>query len=169
MSALALLGLMLYFGGRAEEGGLAREAAPPFTLASTAGGSVSLSDYVGRNVLLYFNEGAGCDACFYQMVELERNADRLAKAGVEVVPIVANPVEVVAGELRRFGLRTPYLIDEGTVVSRAYDMLGKGMHANLPGHGFVLVDGGGQIRWTREYPSMFVSVEDLLEALPALA
>jgi peroxiredoxin len=116
-------------------------------------------------VLLYFNEGVGCDACFYQMVELEQSADRLAAAGVEVVPIVANPAEAVLPELQRFGLVTPYLIDEGTSVSQAYGMLGQGMHANLPGHGFVLVDREGALRWKMEYPSMFVSADDLLAAV----
>jgi peroxiredoxin len=120
-------------------------------------------------VLLYFNEGVGCDACFYQMVELEKHADRFAAAGIDLVPVVANPAEAVAPELQRFGLATPYLIDQDTSVSAAYGMLGKGMHANLPGHGFVLVDAGGRIRWSREYPSMFVSADDLLAALPDLS
>jgi len=131
-------------------------------------GTVSLSDYRGRNVLLYFNEGVGCDACFYQMVELEQNADRFAAAGIDLIPVVANPVDLVRPELDRFGLRIPYLIDEGTSVSQAYGMLGQGMHANLPGHGFVLVDGEGNIRWKQEYPSMFVSADELLSALPSL-
>lgn len=168
MSAVAAAALLLYLGGRAPQGDDASGAAPAFTLASTAGAFVSLSDYEGRNVLLYFNEGVGCDACFYQMVELERNADRFADTGIEIVPIVANPASIVSEELRRFGLTTPYLIDEGTTISQAYGMLGGGMHANLPGHGFVLVDARGRIRWSREYPSMFVSADDLLAALPSL-
>lgn len=160
--------MLLYLGGREPEGAIGSGTAPAFTLASTTGAAVSLADYRGRNVLLYFNEGVGCDACFYQMVELEQRADRLAAAGIDVVPIVANPAEAVIPELQRFGLSTPYLIDESTAVSQAYGMIGHGMHAGLPGHGFVLVDGDGQIRWTKEYPSMFVSANDLLSALPSL-
>ncbi len=170
--AVAGLGLLLYVGGRereAEGAGGANGTAPAFTLASTSGGSVSLADYAGENVLLYFNEGVGCDACFYQMVELERHSDRFTKAGIEVVPIVANPMATVIPELQRFGLSTPYLIDRSTSVSQAYGMIGHGMHAGLPGHGFVLVDRQGEIRWTEEYPSMFVSAEDLLAALPSLS
>lgn len=149
-------------GGRAPQGGGRSGEAPTFTLASTAGAPVSLADYRGRDVLLYFNEGVGCDACFYQMAELEQNAGQLAEAGVTVLPIVANTAEQTRAELSRFGIRTPYLIDEGTRVSQAFGMLGQGMHANLPGHGFVLVDGSGQIRWKMEYPSMYVSTMDLL-------
>jgi peroxiredoxin len=163
----ALLGIgavaaFLVIGGRTTPGGGRAGMAPDFTLASTAGTPVSLTDYRGQDVLLYFNEGVGCDACFYQMAELEQNGGALADAGLTVLPIVANSVDQTRGELGRFGLRTPYLIDDRTQVSQAYGMLGQGMHANLPGHGFVLIDGSGQIRWTREYPSMFVSTDDLL-------
>jgi peroxiredoxin len=150
-------------GGRSPDGGATRGAATDFTLASTAGGSVSLADYRGSDVLLYFNEGVGCDACFYQTAELE--TDGFANAGLTLLPIVMNPVADTAAELQRFDLATPYLIDADGAVSRAYDMLGKGMHSHLPGHGFVLIDETGEVRWKMEYPSMFVSADDLLSAV----
>ena len=155
----------MVIGGRSEDGGAAGGTATDFTLASTAGGSVSLSDYRGRDVLLYFNEGVGCDACFYQTAELEKNAADFADAGLEILPIVMNPVADTAASLEQFDLSTPYLVDADGSVSREYDMLGKGMHAHLPGHGFVLVDETGQVRWKMEYPSMFVSADDLLTAV----
>lgn len=151
-------------------GGATDGDAPAFTLASTDGGTVSLSDYRGRNVLLYFNEGVGCDACFTQTVELERNADALEEEDIELVPIVVNPVPEVRSTLEAFGIRTPYLIDEGARVSAAYGVLGTGMHPGVPGHSFVLVDAAGRIRWSMSYPSMFVSTSDLLAALrPSLS
>lgn len=152
-------------GGRSPQGGAAGGEATDFTLASTAGGSVSLADYRGQDVLLYFNEGVGCDPCFYQTLELEKNERRLSDAGLTLLPIVMNPVAETAAELQRFGLRTPYLIDADGSVSRSYGMLGKGMHANLPGHGFVLIDETGEVLWKMEYPSMFVSADDLLAAV----
>jgi hypothetical protein len=36
------------------------------------------------------------------------------------------------------------------------------MHANLPGHSFILVDGSGRIAWGGDYPSMFVTTDKLL-------
>jgi len=157
-------------GGGSSEGGAASGDATDFTLASTAGGTVSLSDHRGHDVLLYFNEGVGCDACFYQTIELERNGAALADAGLALLPIVMNPLADTARELARFGIRTPYLVDADGSVTRAYDMLGKGMHEHLPGHGFVLIDGTGQVRWKMEYPSMFVSADELLAAVgPYLA
>jgi peroxiredoxin len=133
-----------------------------FTLPTTSGGSASLSDFQGHDVLLYFSEGVGCDACFYQMDELEKNAAELSSEGITVLPIVVNPADQVQTEMNRFGLTTPFLIDSDASVSSAYGVIGTGMHANLPGHSLILVDGSGRIAWRGDYPSMFVSTGQLL-------
>jgi cytochrome oxidase Cu insertion factor (SCO1/SenC/PrrC family) len=45
---------------RQQEGPIAvGDAAPAFTLESASGGPVSLSDYAGKPVLLYFSMGPG--------------------------------------------------------------------------------------------------------------
>ena len=135
-------------------------AAPGFTLPSTAGASVSLADHRGSPVILYFNEGAGCGSCTQQMAEIEKNPG-FAEAGIVVLPIVMNTAAQIQPDLDTFGVSTPYLLDDGTV-SQAYGTLGKGMHAGLPGHGFVLVDADGVQRWQGEYPSMWLDPDDLL-------
>lgn len=140
-------------------------SAPPFTLPSTSGSSVSLADYAGEPVLLYFNEGAGCDACFYQMVEIEKNLSRFDELGVSVLPVAANPSAQLREQLGRFRLDTPWLSDPDVKVSNAYGMVGKGMHAGLPGHGFVLVDENGSKVWSGEYPSMYITADDLIAEL----
>jgi peroxiredoxin len=142
-------------------------AAPGFTLASTSGKAVSLDRYRGHDVVLYFSEGTGCDACFYQMREFENHAAELTQAGITVVPIVMNPAAQVRQEMTAFGIRVPYLIDATGAVSRAYGVLGTGMHAGLPGHGFVLVDARGMERWYGEYPSMYLSTAGLIAQVKA--
>jgi peroxiredoxin len=145
---------------------LARSA-PGFALPSTSGRTVSLSGYRGHDVVLYFNEGVGCDACFYQMRQLEQDAAQLRAAGITIVPIVMNPASQVRPELAAFAIRTPYLIDATGAVSRAYGVLGKGMHPGLPGHGFVLIDARGIERWYGEYPSMYLSPAGLIAQVRA--
>lgn len=141
-------------------------AAPPFQLESTAGTTVSLADYKGRSVLLYFNEGVGCDACFVEMAKLEADGG-LVKAGVTIVPVVMNPSGQVAAELQRFGIRTPYVVDPGGAVSRVYKTLGTGHHANLPGHTFILVGPDGTMKWRGDYPGMWVEPAELTAAVQA--
>lgn len=141
--------------------------APAFSLPATDGRTVSLDGLAGSNVLLYFNEGAGCDACFTQMVEIEQSLNRLEDLGVRFVPVMTNPAAPVRAELARFGLTTPVLIDASKEVSRAYDTLGRGHHADLPGHSFILIDREGVIRWRGDYPSMYVGTSELLARISA--
>ena len=163
---VAVVGLLVLGGGDEGSGGrLEAGSAPAFSLASTSGEQVSLSDFKGRDVLLYFSEGVGCDPCFTQMRELEAHNSHLQEEGLTVVPIVVNGADDVHMEMERFGLQTDFLIDPDKGVSDAYDTLGTGHHAELPGHSFVFVDGQGEIRWREDYASMFVAPDDLISSV----
>lgn len=136
--------------------------APDFTLTDTSGATVHLADYRGKNVVLYFSEGAGCQSCLLQMADIEHNATQFANANITVLPIVMNTAEQIRADMARNGVKTPFLLDDGTV-STAYGTIGKGMHAGLPGHSFVLIDAQGTQRWYGNYPSMYLSSAELLE------
>ena len=142
----------------------ATRAAPDFTLTTTAGATVHLADYRGKTVLLYFSEGAGCQACLLQMGEIEKNKATFDAAGVTVLPIVMNTKEQILADMRANDVTTPFLLDDGRV-STAYGTLGKGMHAGLPGHSFVLIDPTGAQRWSGDYPSMWLAPSDLLKEI----
>ena len=136
--------------------------APDFTLTDTSGARHTLAEHRGENVLLYFSEGAGCQSCIVQMGEIEKHAADFEAEDVTVLPIVMNSREQIAADMAANGVTTPFLLDDGTV-SRAYDTLGKGMHGDLPGHSFVLIDKQGQQRWYGEYPSMWLDPGELLD------
>lgn len=156
---LALVGYGLW--SAAPDGGDTAITAPDFTLPTTDGGSVTLSALRGKPVIIYFNEGAGCASCTQQLAEIEKNPG-FAAAGITILPIVMNTAEQILPDMQVFGVTTPYLLDDGTV-SAAYDVLDKGMHEGLPGHGFVLIDAQGIQRWYGNYPSMWLDPADLLE------
>jgi peroxiredoxin len=139
----------------------AARTAPDFTLANAAGQTVHLGGYRGKNVILYFSEGAGCQACITQMGEITHNQAAFDKANIVVLPIVMNTKEQIVADMAANGVTTPFLLDDGTV-SKEYGTLGKGMHAGLPGHSFVLIDAQGVQRWYGEYPSMWLAPKDLL-------
>jgi peroxiredoxin len=150
----------MLLSARPETGSEVVDAAP-FTLPMSDGSTVSLAAYAGRPVILYFNEGAGCDSCLLQMAEIEKEPG-FAEAGIEVLPIVMNTAEQINADRERLGVQAPFALDDGTV-SQAYGTLGKGMHAGLPGHGFVLVDADGVQRWYGNYPSMWLDPAELLD------
>lgn len=142
------------------ESSSAARPAPDFNLTDTVGREVHLADLRGQNVLLYFSEGAGCQSCLVQMAEIERSS-QFKRSDLVVLPIVMNGREQIMKDMAANGVRTPFLLDDGTV-SQAYGTLGKGMHAGLPGHSFVLIDAAGIQRWYGEYPSMWLSPADLM-------
>ena len=156
----ALIGAMMWSARTTSDA--SSRPAPDFTLTDTNGATVRLADYRSRNVVLYFNEGAGCQSCLYQMADIEKHAAQFTAANVTVLPIVMNTAEQIKADMAANGVRTPFLIDADGSVSAAYGTLGKGMHAGLPGHSFVLIDPDGTQRWYGEYPSMYLSSADLL-------
>lgn len=167
VGALILAGLVAVFWTTARKptgGGTVAmgAAAPAFSLPATDGRSVSLASLRGRNVLMYFSEGIGCDPCLTQIVELERHQAHMDRLGITLVPIMVNAAPVVTEEMGRFGLNTPVLIDASKSVSRAYDTLGRGHHAGLPGHSFIAVDKNGVLRWRGDYPGMYVGADEML-------
>src|SRR5665647_1804289 len=85
---IAGLGTAALLSSRPVQSSAAR-VAPDFSLPTSVGGTLRLSSLRGAPVLLYFSEGAGCDACLVQMAEIEKNPG-FAKAGIRVVPIVMN-------------------------------------------------------------------------------
>lgn len=100
------------------------------------------------------------------MAEIEKNTAAFAKSDVTVLRIVMNSRDQILGDMSANGVRTPFLLDDGTV-SKAYGTLGKGMHGGLPGHSFVLIDKTGQQRWYGEYPSMWLAPKQLLDQVNA--
>jgi peroxiredoxin Q/BCP len=128
-------------------------AAPPFTLTSGAGKPVSLSDYRGRTVLLYFQEGLSCQPCWDQIGDLEHNQAALRAAGVDaVVSITTDRADLIGRKAADEKLTTPVLSDPDLAVSRTYDANQYGMMGDMrDGHSFVLVGPDGVIRWRADY------------------
>ena len=165
LALASVIGLGLYSSQTQQ--GVTDVKAPAFTLPTTKGGNVSLADYRGKNVLLYFSEGAGCQACLVQMAQIEGVGRQFAAANIVVLPIVMNRRADILSDMEANGVHTPFLLDDGTV-STAYGTIGKGMHAGLPGHSFVAIDSSGNKRWYGEYPSMWLAPTELLAKAKAV-
>ena len=66
--------------------------APAFTLPRDGGASVSLADFAGRKLVLYFYPRADTPGCTKEAIDFSRLKSAFAKAGAEVVGVSADPV-----------------------------------------------------------------------------
>ena len=66
--------------------------APAFTLPRDGSGSVSLADFAGRAVVLYFYPRADTPGCTKEAIDFSRLKGAFAKAGAEVLGVSADPV-----------------------------------------------------------------------------
>jgi peroxiredoxin len=150
------------------------KTAPAFTLAASTGKQVSLSDFHGKTVLLYFQEGLTCQPCWDQLTVLEKSATKVKAAGVDdIVSITSDPVDLITRKTKDMGLTTPVLSDPGLKVSQQYGANQYGMMGtSRDGHSFLLVGPDGTISWRADYGgapdyTMYVAVDKLLADLKA--
>lgn len=135
--------------------------APEFILPTTTGDVVELDDVLADGpALAYFSMGVGCDGCFAQIPEIDH---ALASRGIELLPVMVDPIDALAFEATRFGIERPILIDEDRSVSESYGMLGQFGHGDRPSHSFALISSDGTIERTEHYTTMFVPLEQLLD------
>lgn len=69
------------------------DIAPDFTLPDQNGNPVSLHDFKGKNVVVYFYPKAMTPGCTVQACELRNSEDKLKKASIVVLGISADPVK----------------------------------------------------------------------------
>jgi peroxiredoxin Q/BCP len=150
------------------------KTAPAFTLAASTGKQVSLNDYRGKNVLLYFQEGLTCQPCWDQLTDLEKSSAQVKAARIDaVVSVTTDPADLITRKTKDMGLTTPVLSDPDLAVSKTYDANSYGMMGtSRDGHTFILVGPDGTIRWRADYGgapdyTMYVTVNKLLADLKA--
>lgn len=148
------------------------EKAPPIRLQSTTGETFDLSAFRGKRVLLYFQEGIMCQPCWDQIVDLEKQPDKLAALGIdEMVSITTDPLDQLEQKVADEGITTPVLSDPDLSVSVAYSANQYGMMGeSRDGHSFIVVGPDGTIEHRADYGgapnfTMYVPVENLLADL----
>lgn len=127
--------------------------APDIDLRSTAGGTFDLSTQRGKTVLLFFQEGVGCEPCWTQITDIERDWPAFKALGVdEMVSITTQSLGVVKQKVTDERISTPVLADPDLSASRSYHANDYGMMGStMDGHTFVLVGPDGRIRWRADY------------------
>ncbi len=99
--------------------------APPFGLKDQSGRIVSLTDYAGRKLLVYFYPRADTPGCTVQSCSVRDHRKRLGKLGVDVVGISPDSPATQKRFDQKFTLGFPLLSDQDRLVARAWGAFGE--------------------------------------------
>jgi len=139
--------------------------APEFSLPSTIGRNISLSDYKGKHVFLFFNEGVMCAPCWQEISRFERYKDDFENLNAVIVPISVDDQPTWDPILKEERITTPILIDTDRKVTSLYKALGtpSSMHDDRAGHTYIHINTDGKIHSSADFPNMNVPTNELLQ------
>jgi thioredoxin-dependent peroxiredoxin len=150
----------------------AGDKAPAFTLPRDGDTSVSLKDFKGRNLVVYFYPKADTPGCTKEAIAFSRLRAAFAKAETEIVGVSADPVKAQDKFKAKHKLAIALASDETKQMLQAY---GAWAEKSLYGRKFMgvirktfLIDRNGRI--ARVWPKVTVDghAEEVLEAARAL-
>lgn len=115
--------------------------APNFTVKDTNGNTVSLSDYAGKTVVLYFypkDDTPGCtkEACSFRDYQADYQDKDIVVFGVSMDDEASHQAFT-----QKFNLNFPLLADVDGTLTKAYDVDGGGYSRRVT----YVIDGSGTI------------------------
>jgi thioredoxin-dependent peroxiredoxin len=148
------------------------DQAPDFRLARDGGQTISLADFKGKKLVLYFYPKADTPGCTAEARAFSLLNDAFARAGTTVVGVSADTVRAQDAFKRKHKLTTPLASDESHRMLESYGVWGK---KSMYGRTFlgitrttVLIGSDGRI--ARVWPKVKVPAhaEEVLAAAKAL-
>jgi peroxiredoxin Q/BCP len=96
------------------------DQAPEFTLLDAAGMEVSLKDFKGRNVLIYFYPKANTPGCTVEACDFRDLRPKFVKKSVTILGVSADAPEMLAGFIAKQNLNFTLLSDPEHKMIEAY-------------------------------------------------
>ncbi|BAZ07501.1 peroxiredoxin [Calothrix sp. NIES-3974] len=127
------------------------DKAPNFTLPSQTGASVSLEDYRGKTVILYFYPKDDTPGCTAESCAFRDQYEVFKAAGAEVIGVSGDSPESHSKFAAKYNLPFTLLSDKGDKVRSQYGA--KTMMGLFPGRVTYVIDGNGVIQYI--FDSMF--------------
>ncbi len=100
------------------------DKAPDFTLLDQDGNSVSLTDFRGKKVLLWFYPKASTPGCTAEGCNIQENHEQFAAANVQILGMSKDSVRRQKNFATKFGFQYPLLSDESGTTVEAYGAWG---------------------------------------------
>ena len=99
--------------------------APAFQLPRDGGGSISLADYAGKKLVLFFYPRADTPGCTREAIDFTRLSDAFADEGAAVLGISADSVKAQESFRDKHRLSVPLISDEKHEMLEAYGAWGE--------------------------------------------
>lgn len=148
--------------------------APAIRLPSTDGSTFDLASFHGKTVLLFFQEGIGCEPCWSQLKDMQSQGSDFQALGIDqIVSITGDPLSALKQKVADEGISIPILSDPNLTVSVSYTANSYGMMGtSSDGHTMIVVGPDGLIKWRADYGgapkyTMYVPVPNLLADMRA--
>ena len=154
-----------------EPGAKAGKLAPAFKLSRDDGTDVSLKDFKGRKLVLYFYPKADTPGSTKEAIAFSKLAPAFAKTGTEILGVSADPVAAQGKFKTKHKLKIALASDEAKSMLEAYGAWGEKAMYGRTFMGVIrktfLIDGEGRI--ARVWPKVKVEghAEEVLEAARA--
>ena len=97
-----------------------RQKAPAFSLPNQDGKIVSLSDYKGKKVILYFYPKDDTPGCTKESCAFRDGIDEIHDIGADVIGVSGDSVESHKKFVKKYSLNFPLLSDESKKMLQAY-------------------------------------------------
>jgi thioredoxin-dependent peroxiredoxin len=101
------------------------EKAPAFALPRDGGETVSLKDFKGRNLVLYFYPKADTSGCTREAMDFSRLRAAFAKADTDILGVSADPVKALDRFRTKHKLTIALASDETRTMLEAYGAWGE--------------------------------------------
>jgi thioredoxin-dependent peroxiredoxin len=101
------------------------QLAPAFKLPRDGGGNISLADFKGRKLVLYFYPRADTPGCTREAIDFSKLRSEFAKADTDILGVSADPVAAQDAFKKKHRLTIPLLSDETHRMLEAYGAWGK--------------------------------------------
>ena len=148
------------------------QPAPDFTMPVTGGGETSLSDLLGKIVVLYFYPRDDTPGCTKEAIEFSQDLASFRQAGAEVFGISRDTVAKHDRFAAKHALTVPLLADVDGSVTEAY---GVWVEKNMYGkkargieRATFLIDAQGNIARIWRKVKVAGHVQEVLDAVRAL-
>lgn len=135
--------------------------APTFTVKDTNGNTVSLSDFAGKTVVLYFYPKDDTPGCTKQACSFRDAKQTYDNKDVVILGVSVDDEQSHQQFTEKYGLNFPLLADTQQTLVKAYDVDGGGYAKRVT----YVIDGSGKIVHVDSSVNTTTHASDVLSAL----